>query len=69
MSVEIVRDERVQTTVLGFIPTAGQQTVVVEREMTIWLEQDGEPQLTWLPFGGLDSSIWKISAVDSSPTS
>ncbi|HEY5488470.1 MAG TPA: hypothetical protein VIK00_01420, partial [Candidatus Limnocylindrales bacterium] len=28
MKVEIVRDERIQTTVLGFIPTAGQQTVV-----------------------------------------
>jgi len=69
MTVEIVRDERVQTTVLGFIPTAGQQTVVVEREMTIWLEQDDQPQLTWLPFGGFDSYSWRISAIDSSPTS
>ena len=66
MSVEIVRDQEVHTTVLGFIPTAGSQTVVVEHEMTIWLEQDDEPQLTWLPFGGFDSSSWKISAVDAS---
>jgi len=69
ITVEIVRDERVQTTVLGFIPTAGQQTVVVEREMTIWLEQDDQPQLTWLPFGGFDSYSWRISAIDTSPTS
>jgi len=67
MSVEIVRDEQVKTTVLGFIPTAGQQTVVVEQDMTILLEQDDEPKLTWLPFGGFNSSSWKISAVYSSP--
>ena len=69
MTVDIVRDERVQATVLGFIPTAGQQTVVVEREMTIWLEEDDQPQLTWLPFGGFDSFSWRISAIDSSPAS
>ena len=69
MTVDIVRDERVQATVLGFIPTAGSQTVVVERELTIWLEEDDQPQLTWLPFGGFDSFSWRISAIDSSPTS
>ena len=69
MTVDIVRDERVQATVLGFIPTAGQQTVVVERELTIWLEEDDQPQLTWLPFGGFDSFSWRISAIDSSPAS
>ena len=69
MTVDIVRDERVQATVLGFIPTAGKQTVVVERELTIWLEEDDQPQLTWLPFGGFDSFSWRISAIESSPAS
>jgi len=66
MVVELVRNERVQTTVLGIIPTAGQQEVVVERDMTIWLVQQPQPAPVWLPFDGLDSYAWKISAIDDS---
>jgi hypothetical protein len=65
MAVEIVRNERVQTTVLGIFPTAGQQTVPVETDLTIWLEQQRQP-LAWLPFAGLESSTWKISSIEES---
>ena len=66
MVVELVRNERVQTTVLGFIPTAGQQEVVVERDMTIWLEQQPQAAPAWLLIDGLDSYAWKISSIDDS---
>ena len=66
VAVEIVRNERVQSTVLGIIPTAGQQTVVVERDLTIWLEQQRQPRLDWLPFDGLESYSWKISSIEDS---
>ncbi len=62
--VEIVRNERIQTTILGVIPTAGQQEVVVGRDMTIWLQQEQQPPPTWLPFAGLELYSWKISSID-----
>jgi hypothetical protein len=65
MVVELVRNENVRTTVLGVIPTAGNQEVVVESDMTIWLEQQ-QSQPSWLPFDGLDSYAWKISGVEDS---
>jgi hypothetical protein len=64
MTVELVRNERVQTTVLGVIPTAGQEEVPVEQDMTIWLEQQPQDPPSWLPFDGLESYSWKISSVD-----
>ena len=67
--VELVRNENVQTTVLGIIPTAGQQEQVVEQDMTIWLEQQRQPTPAWLPFDGLDSYAWKISGVEDAPSS
>ncbi len=67
MTVELVRTESVQTTVLGVIPTAGQQEVVVERDLTIWLAQEPQAAPDWLPFDGLDSYAWKISSVDDAP--
>jgi hypothetical protein len=63
MTVELVRNERVESSVLGFIPTAGQQEVVVEREMTFWLEQQPEPAPSWLPLDEFTSSAWKITDV------
>lgn len=67
ITVELVRNERIQSTVLGIIPTAGQQTVAVERDLTIWLEQQLQPRPSWLPFDGFDSYEWKIRAIDTSP--
>ena len=66
MVVELVRNERVQTSVLGVIPTAGQQEVVVERDMTVWLQQQRQSPPSWLPFDDLESYSWKITRVDDS---
>lgn len=65
MVVEIVRNRRVESTVLGFIPTASQETVAVEEMTTIWLERQPEQQPAWLPGFGLQSYSWKISSIDS----
>jgi len=64
MIVEVVRSQRVETTVLGVIPTAGQQMVVVAPEMTIWLELDHQEPPDWLPFARLDSYAWRISSIE-----
>ena len=69
MVVELVRNERIQSTVLGIVPTAGQQEVVVERDMTIWLEQQLQPRPAWLPFDGLESHSWKITGIEDSSVS
>ncbi|CAN5776816.1 hypothetical protein BH24CHL5_BH24CHL5_03580 [soil metagenome] len=61
---ELVRSQRVETTVLGVIPTAGQQTVVVEPALIVWLSLERQPAPTWLPIGWLDSYAWKIAAVE-----
>lgn len=62
--IEVVRSQRVETTVLGIIPTAGQETVVVEADWVVWLELRRQTVPEWLPFGRLDSYAWKISAVE-----
>jgi len=67
MVVELVRNERVATTVLGVIPTAGQQEVTVEQEMTVLLDQQLQAPPAWLPLDGLDSYSWKITSIDDSP--
>lgn len=61
---EIVRSERVETTLLGFIPTASQQTVVVERGMTVWLRLERRPLPDWLDELRLESYAWKISTIE-----
>jgi hypothetical protein len=57
--VELVRSESYQTTILGFIPTAGQRTVVVAPLLTIEVVE--EPVTGYLP-----SSAWRIERVTSS---
>ncbi len=63
VTVDIVRQEEVQTTVLGFIPTASQETVSVERAGVISLRLVPQPGLQWLPIGQLASSSWLIENV------
>lgn len=55
-AVELVRSERHQTTILGFIPTAGQRTVVVAQVVSIIVVE--QPVEGWLP-----SSVWRIDHV------
>ncbi len=66
MIVELVRNQRIESTFLGLIPTAGQREVVVERDMTIWLVQQTQQAPSWLPVDGLDNATWKISSIDDS---
>jgi hypothetical protein len=61
---EIVRSRRVQTTLLGFIPTAGQETVVVEPDVTVWLSLEPRDVPAWLAFLPVDSYVWKIASID-----
>lgn len=65
VSVEIVRRQRVETVLLGFIPTATQQTVVVEQLGTVSLRSIAAEPPAWLPVrtGG---RVWRIESVDLS---
>ena len=62
--VEIVRSRRVETTLLGIIPTAAQETVVVAHTHTIWLALVRDAPPAWLSAVPLESYVWKISSVD-----
>lgn len=55
-TVELVRSESYQTTLFGFIPTAGQRTVVVAP--VLWIEVTENPVKGLLP-----SSVWRIHAM------
>jgi hypothetical protein len=63
VTIDIVRQQEVQTTILGFIPTASQETVTVERAGVISLRLITQPGPQWLPIGRLDSSAWLIESV------
>jgi hypothetical protein len=65
ISVELVRNQRVQTTVLGIIPTAGQQEVTIQPALTINLVELPVTSPSWLPIDGLDSYAWRISTVEA----
>ncbi len=67
MIAEIVRNQRVETTLLGFVPTAGQETVVVEHALTVWLTLQPQPVPGWLEPLPLDSFAWKIESIEQSP--
>ena len=58
--IEIVRSERFETTLLGFIPTAGQRTIVVEALAQITLIE--EPVTS----GWLAGSAWRVAVIWSS---
>ena len=63
VAIDVVRQQEVQTTILGFIPTASQETVTVERAGVITLRLVPQPAPDWLAFGRLDSSAWLIESV------
>jgi hypothetical protein len=63
VEIDIVRRQRVETMILGIVPTAGQETVTVERAGAITLAMVDEPPAAWLPFGRLASSAWRIEGV------
>lgn len=62
--VDIVRRQQVENMILGIIPTAGQETVLVEQAGTLRLRLMEQVGPAWLPVGALRSYVWKIDAVD-----
>jgi hypothetical protein len=65
IAVDLVRLQRVESEVLGIIPTASQQTVVVAREMVIRFALVPQPALDWLPRGVLESFSWQIASIET----
>ena len=61
--VDIVRLQRVENLVLGIVPTAGQETVVIEQAGTIVLRLHEQVPPAWLPIGRLQSQAWRIESV------
>jgi hypothetical protein len=64
VDVEIVRRQRVETVLLGFIPTATQMTVVVEELGTIRLRALPDDPPSWLSGVRSGARVWLIEAVD-----
>ena len=52
---------------LGIVPTASQESVIVEPVGTITLELVEQPGPDWLPFGRLSSPVWRIEGVSVGP--
>jgi hypothetical protein len=63
VEIDIVRSQRVEDTILGIVPTATQENVIVEPIGTITLALVDEPPPDWLPFGRLSSQAWRIEDV------
>ena len=68
VDLEIVRRERVENMLFGIVPTATQETVVVESAGTLILEMVPDVAPDWLPFAWLDSFAWRITEVSVGPT-
>jgi hypothetical protein len=64
VTADIVRSQRVETMLLGIIPTASQETVVVEPAGAITVALVDQPPPAWLPTGRLASSAWLIRNVE-----
>jgi hypothetical protein len=64
MNIEIVRSQRVETTLLGIIPTAAQETVPADEPgLVIMLDLVRDAPPAWWPLPPLDSYVWKISSI------
>jgi len=68
VEIDIVRSQRVEDTILGIVPTATQENVIVEPIGTITLALVDEPPPDWLPFGRLSSQAWRIEDVSIGST-
>jgi hypothetical protein len=69
VAVELVRRQRVESMLLGFIPTATQETVVVEQIGTIDLRALPDTPPPWLAGIKTGASVWLIETVDLTTTS
>ncbi|HUG48785.1 MAG TPA: hypothetical protein VMP67_10285 [Candidatus Limnocylindria bacterium] len=64
VAVEIVRRQRVETALFGLIPTATQETVLVERAGVVRLRAVPTRWPAWLPGSQAPPHAWRIEAVD-----
>ena len=63
VAVDIVRRQRVETSLFGLIPTATQQTVLVEHAGTVRLRSVLAERPGWLPPGVPLASVWLVEDV------
>lgn len=64
VAIDIVRRQRVETTILGIIPTAAQQTVSVERVGQVVLRSAPAAPPAWMPFRVVEAAVWRVAEVD-----
>jgi hypothetical protein len=64
-AIEITRRQRIETTLFGILPTATQETVVVERVGLVRVGAHETPPPPWLPSGELlPSRMWLLEDVE-----
>lgn len=63
VAVDVVRRQRVETSLFGLIPTATQETVLVERAGLIRLRAVPASLPSWLRLGQREPRTWKIEEV------
>jgi hypothetical protein len=63
IDVDVVRRRRVETSLFGVIPTASQETVLVERLGQIVLRAHAAPVPDWLPGAANPGQVWLIDEV------
>lgn len=63
VAVDIVRNQRIETTLFGIIPTASQVTLPVARAGTIELRAVPAPGPDWLPVPLQAGSVWLVERV------
>jgi hypothetical protein len=64
VTVDLVRQRSIETTLFGIIPTATQQTVRVERLALVELVARPAPVPAWLPINASPSLVWLIAELD-----
>jgi hypothetical protein len=66
VAVDVVRRRRVETNLFGLIPTATQETVLVEQLGTVRLGARPAPSPEWLPIGA-PGVVWVIEQIRLAP--
>ena len=62
--VDVVRRRRVETSLFGMVPTATQETVLVERIGRLLLRAQPGPVPAWLPLAANPGQVWLIERVE-----